>query len=684
MNQIPSRQTEVVLSSRFDTVKKRILARQNPSVLSASFPRPNHYLFPEHAPFNESLIRTLSAEVLASQELLNETNRHISSYRDECNMLEEVEGISKEIIILRSKFESLLTRLHSRDESDDNSGHRPDLTNPQCVDPVYSQAYLAVLPSVLEDLSSTELSASKLVKRARIRALRLNSRLFTEDYISAFRQAIDDLVGELDRSQRDRADVSLDIARLREVRHLWSLMEKLSSGLDLVTPTLKDAVVKSHWKQQFGGDAAPPTPESPSINLPTDPETPETVVETLNGLHEQFSKDVLSITDNIVDLPVPLLDHIVKKKEKLEHYFSDVYRLHKLWIDVRGQASAMESVRERAHFLENTIEESKNLYDVHYEQLLKDQGPVSVVTSSDTEQELTSKEQSLSDCVEKTKSEVDLFVQELPTRVPLISRRTSSESLSSVSSDKLPRSIAARLPINPMLVDKAVRNDTNAYTVRLNGGVNSLVSKRSFVGFYKTARHVSWNLAKAQQDAEYIDSQLEQHAQLLAEYMDAPSLSDSSPLPSLKLGLECIGQKELDQFRQSIQFIRGDLSQMRNMPGVQDDVTLLGVLNTRAHGLEELSLHSERIQTKLTVVMSDINRAEQAEAALAAKVAEEERIAFLEEEREKEELARAQKEREHAEKIAQQVDEQVNARLQELRAKRNTSREIIPEDEEGV
>ena len=56
----------------------------------------------------------------------------------------------------------------------------------------------------------------------------------------------------------------------------------------------------------------------------------------------------------------------------------------------------------------------------------------------------------------------------------------------------------------------------------------------------------------------------------------------------------------------------------------------------------------------------------------------------MEEEREKEELARAQKEREHAEKIAQQVDEQVNARLQELRAKRNTSREIIPEDEEGV
>ncbi|KAH8118351.1 hypothetical protein DFH11DRAFT_1566963 [Phellopilus nigrolimitatus] len=678
--QHPLRRNETVLSTRIDVLTKRLSTRTNPSSSVTTFPLPIHSLFPEQVLFNATLVQILSAELLGAHDMVKEADNSLKSFRTGCQVVETAEALREELSEYQRKLASATHRFQYGFEADDGDGSPPDLTHLSCVEPLRSAVYLAMLPSLVEETLQSEQPTIQLIKRARIAALHLDRPGIDDAFKRSFLEEIDGLEAHLNAVMKVRNDVSADVSRLRDVRRIWSAMDGITKSLDTVCAEISDALIRHRWKQQIGGEMAPPTPESPRPVLPADLATPDSVKTSLHALREQLMQDVISPLGFLSSsLPMTLYNFVDSRRHSIESLISDAQSMKDLWQDVRKQTSAMESVREEAHALENRIEDAKVQYDEHFQTMLSstDSACESIISTAD--EDITAKEASLAKGVDSVQADVSVLVESLPSRVPFISRRSSkarmkaddtvSTSLLSenISSSKAYIPLTARLPFDPAIIDKVVRSDSNAYAIRLSGGVKSLLHKRSFTGFYGIARSMSRQLMKTREDIHTVNNQLEEKARAFEELSDAVPdgmVDHQFLLSSIRESLETVMEIDGSRIGRLISIAREDIAQMRAIPGVQDDVTNLNVLSMRTSALDEVDLQSHRLFAKVDALKAEISKAENTEVARLAEKARKEREENEEAEKRKvlEDSTRRQEEQNDAMRAMKERLEQEMAR----------------------
>ncbi|EJD01433.1 uncharacterized protein FOMMEDRAFT_90275 [Fomitiporia mediterranea MF3/22] len=664
----PSRGNEVSFTGRIEAIKKRLQSRMDQTLPSA-LPMPKHPLFPDQVSFNVELVSTLTSELDRAQSSLSKVNQSISSYRTACDTLEEAEKLRKAILELGEESRTITERLQNGVDSDDSNGLPPDLTQNSCVEPVQFSTFLAVLPSLSSRSAELEEAASKLVKRARMSSLRLDRPGIDGEYKHAFVKDIEDLESRIHNMARVRNDVSRSASRLREVRRVWSAMDGVTKSLDNITPDITEALLHNRWKQQVGGESAPPTPESPKSELPAASATPELINERIVSAKERLEKDVIEPFIALGnEIPAPLHDFIYARQISIERSIFDLQSMNRLLADVRGQTYAMETIREEVHTLEGRIEDSKIQYDDHYESMLRsvESGSEQLLSApaENEDEQINAKGQALSRNVDSVQTDVNSLVDSLPTRVPLISRHSSSSTEANHSS-RSRATFVARLPFDPSTVDRSVRNDTNAYAMRLTGGVKSLQQKRSFSAFYRAARDMNKRALLVQKDIRSLNEQLEQHARDLEELADAPldgTEDGLSALAALKESLESIDNAEAARLRSSIAALRNDVSSMEGVPSVQEEHNTRDVLSSRLRTLDDIVSHSERIFDRLELLKASVVRAEQAEHVRIAEIARLEKEA-AEEELRKEAQRREEEEREAARRVQERFEEEASFSL---------------------
>ncbi|KAL5508243.1 hypothetical protein ACEPAH_5862 [Sanghuangporus vaninii] len=670
LTELPSRKAEVRFSNRIQVIKERLQSRMT-QPLPSTLPFPKHSLFPSQGPFNTELVNTLSGELSDTRSLLAGVESTIHSYRAGCDAWDEAEKLRKDILNLQQEVQVSTDRLRDGFETEDGSGLPPDLNQNSCVEPMRFSAYLASLPALIDHSSQLEGSALKVTKRARLASLHLDKPGITSDFKQNFLNDIEHLEKHTQSMVDSRNGVSAKISILREIRRIWSIMDEMSKNADAITSELREALLRNQWKQQIGGESAPPTPESPRTELPTASATPESINDRLLSLKDGLDQGIRASLLNVRSaVPSSLHDFMCARQLSIERSLLDLQSLHRLLVDVREQKYAMETIREEVHTLEGRIEDSKVQYDDHFDAVIKTAESdsevfSSTVTQNDGHDDIDARERVLSRNADSVESDVTSLVDSLPTRVPLISRRPSA--LSGRTSSIVSRAtLVNQLAFDPSAVDRSVRNDTNAYSIRLTSGVKSLRQKRSFGAFYRAARDMSRRVVIARREMHVLADQLEQHTKELEELSDAhlENIEDGlAAITVLKDSLEDLERAEADRLRDLNSTIRDDMLRMEAVSGIQEDSVANMVHRARLRTFDELHGQSLRIFDKLKALKVEVTKAEQVELANLAEIARRQKESAEAELREQE---RRQKEREESERREREMMEhEASFRIQE-------------------
>ena len=625
--------------------------------------------------------------------MVNEVGELAKKYHARCEAVEEAGRILRDISEISTSLALLNDRLENGFVAYDGDGSPPDLHNLTCVDPLRFSAYLAMLPSVMEQIATAQKTVSETIRRARLSVLHLEKVQGDEAVKHDLLTSINELQKNANATDQLKDSVMRDVSTLREVRQVWSVMDGISRTLDTVSEQLKESLLMTRWKQETGGDVGPMTPESSQVALPTiSVETPE-VDARLVGLGNQLTSDV---DDPIIrcqeSLPGVLRDHIWNRQRKTQKLLQDLQKMNNLLSAVRRQTFTMEGIREEAHTLESRIEDVKMAYDQCFQDAVSfSENDIAAQTPNFTDEEIMAREELLGRQVTSLRNDVEQFVNDLPMRVPFISRRsidhapkqehTTGFNLEKTGYDYFDDSeTMALLPFDPASVDRVVRNDANAYSLLLSREIKSLLYKQSLSTFFKSARTVSIRLADLLKDILTVDELLNE-AEESFNHLHINLENDSNPdnyadsISSIKSTLENTATLDAKRVSLTILGIRGLMNGMRDMPGLQGDVNHLNIFTSRSSKLDELDLRWHRVHARLDTLRSDISNAYQNELSRLrreAEAVETQRIADrLKKEQEEAECVR--KEQEEAQRLLKEQEEaqrQVREREEAERLKR--------------
>lgn len=602
----PSRKSDFSFSARLDLIAKRISSRPNPTLSTTALPHPVHHLFPDQTLSNENIVTILTNTLDTAQKNLERASESVRTYRAGCDAIDAAEVARKDLKETRAKLSSILYHFQNGFLTDDGDGTPPDLTNKGCVSPLRHSAYLAMLPSLTEEAKDAEKITNHLLQQARLTALHLGrSQGIDSTYSQSYQVEIDNTEETLDKLMKARNEASSCVSKLREVRHIWSTLDDVSNSLDICTGELGDALVRHRWKQQIGGEAPPLTPESPHSTVFTVLFTPELVMQTLEQLQTKMSKDVVDSLNHIQQtLPVVLFEHLQSRYQDASGHLSDLRRMHELFLDVRKQTSVMEGIREEVHDLESRIDEHKISYDEYFQQML----------SSAEDRGLDTKELSLEGSTDAVYAEVHDLTESLPRRVPFISRYLPAPSGTTVESTatESSNSFLSRLPFDLAVIDRIVRSDSNAYATRLTSGMSSLLLKKSLVLFYRMARCMDKCLTEVCVKLDGTSARIEEIAVKLQSCRE--QLEGGDDLSSILVELDSLRSQNRLQIEQIFADLRDNIIQMRASPGVQDDITNLSTLTTRAAKLDELDLKFHRLFVRVDSLRNEVDIAKRAAA----------------------------------------------------------------------
>ncbi|KLO15894.1 hypothetical protein SCHPADRAFT_901991 [Schizopora paradoxa] len=620
--QHPSRKMDTNLRARLDTLESRLSARVDPKLHPGSFPQPTHPLFPDQEQFNSSLTDSLSNEVRSTRDLLVQASKLASQNRRRCDAVETAESLLTDLTDHQARLQSIKERLVSGFNADDGDGSPPDLAELSCVEPMRFSAYLAMLPSSLEEYTRTSESTKVTLKKCRFALVELKNLGIVDDYRRAFLKAMESTDQSLKGVEETKDHTNRRVTTLREVRRIWSNMNDTSARLEITGEELKESLAKHRWKQQSHHDDRPLTPESP-LQVPHLPSTnAERVDEDLARFESTILADIRKPLGEVrTSVPPNLCDALDSRLANIARSVEVLHAMKNFLDNVIKQASAMEGVQNEMHALELRIEDISAHYDEVFRKMLSDSIAVDVIDTTELE---------LAQSVENLQKDVDTFVDSLATRVPLIA---TPDGNIATSVEGVEGSFATRFPFDPSSVDRMVRNDANQYSMRLGGSMKSVRRKKDLFGFYKAAREVDTQLGEVHLHMKDLDGTHENNAAALRQL--SPNRPDEGSerlanLRNLKASYENASKPKVATIDESISSIRAVVGKMRSYPNIQDDVALVNLLTRRASSLDELDLQNHRLQTRVNGLHGELNAAEQTEVL---RLAELERSRQLEESR---------------------------------------------------
>ena len=482
--------------SRAGALSKRLLLRGNPTT-SPLFPKPSHGHFPEQSACTETVIQHLCSELVAAQQQARKVEACAKEYRASLEAVKQVEAIRKTAADLVSNFESLTGQLENGVTTSAGDGSTPDLSTESCLDQTRHSVFLSLFPSIVHQLERANNEATPLIARARTALLHLDFPGVDAQFQAESAAAIDALESSQAAATRARDSISSRIATLSQVRKVWSSMDALFHEAEEVRDEILDAMSRQMWRQQVRHEA-PPTPESPSTTLPAVPISPDEVHDRLLQLCVRVKDDISAPLSALAPgLTPPLREYLIHSSSTLEAILNSTSDTARFWEAVQKQATMMCAVRDDVHSFQIRIEDLK----VRYDKATQD-----VSTSTLDDQAIAHTEEELSGDLASTRSDIQSFLDLLPSRVPFVDQvkfigvvdRAATKRRQSVgggfSLSVLQQAAQPSLPFDPAALDKGVRTDSNTYSMMLSGAVKALDTKADQFQLAKKAHAVDVTL----------------------------------------------------------------------------------------------------------------------------------------------------------------------------------------------
>ncbi|KAJ7688472.1 hypothetical protein B0H17DRAFT_1068866 [Mycena rosella] len=660
--QHPTARQSTTFVTRADALIKRLVLRGDPASSTSTFPQPTHVLFPEHTAVNESVVQTLSSEISTALELARKVETVAKEYRLNCEAVSRVETLVQTASSLSTSFASVIERLEKGVSSTDGDGTPPNLMSETCLEPTRHAAFLALLPSLLKEQETANDAAAQVVRSSRGALLGLDrpgiDPAFKTTATAEF-QRLSTLRGQ---AQWTRDDVTTRTGRLREARKIWNLMDGNLSELEEIRREIGEAMEKHRWQQELNANGAPLTPESFSTPLP--PDSPRT--ESVKRLDDLSAKLVREIDVPLAalsrTLEAPLNERLLRSSAGLKQFLEQVRQMANLLEAVKSQTIAMGTVREEFNDLQIRIDDLKTRMNTGIEEVLAER----LVTT-----ELSNVDAELKADIDNLRTGVKAFTDNLPQRVPFVSRgpRPSTTATTFVKRrfSSIDLKLAAfdehqsvELPFDLQSLDDAVRADSNSYAMKLGSELQTLEQRAAHFQLARMAKDVDSSLSSVISD---INEVVHHFSTFKSSYTTILGQTDiSEPLAELAKDVERVSQARSSPLARSFSPIRELLRRMDAAPGAHDAAVHESMYLARVRAVDDTELRFKAWTDDVESLTKQVAEAQRNEAQRleAERIAEEQRLQAERERIAAEEAERARLERER-------LEEQERLRLEEER-----------------
>ncbi|KAI0347052.1 hypothetical protein BDW22DRAFT_1425131 [Trametopsis cervina] len=488
----PTSRQDTAFLSRSTALSKRLRMRENPASPMSFFPRPSHRLFPNQDQTNTDIVYTLTNELTAAQEQVQDAERAAREYHGVYEKVKKVESASKTASDLTDQLESLSHRLETGIESSAGDGSPPTLSSEACLQDQSHSVFLAHASTLLDETTRAEQAATLAISAGRAALADLPrtgiDSQFVQDSIAVF----DRLASYRISAVNIRDTVSRRIDTLRKCRTIWSAMAEAFEKIDELRCSMVDAIPKQLYKPNASPDAALLTPESPVSPLSpseiTLQEAQERILEIVWVLEGQVVVSLSSVSSSLgPTLRAYLSDCTSGLKQSLEKLRSTT----RFWHLAQQQTSEMALVCDDTHTLQMRSEHLKLRFENGMQDILL--GQLSGDDLQRTEGELEVE-------VKELQADIQTFQEKLSSRTPFIGSEDSAPqststpalagrrfSISGFSLDVVRQAAQVGLPFDTSALDRYVRADANSYSMMLAGEAE-ILSQRA--NYFRWARHV--------------------------------------------------------------------------------------------------------------------------------------------------------------------------------------------------
>lgn len=526
---------DTAFRSLLESLKKRVAFRAHPIQIS-SFPRPVHVLFPQLSSHNTATTDIISSELKVTQGLLSQTSLHLSSYHNACTIIQDADALSDEITTILKRLSDLSSQLtHGPPSSDADDGlacRPPDLSDPVCLQPLHSSAFLVTLPTLVADFESIASTAQLLLATGHAINSQLSQATPERHYKAAFKDKLHKLQTDLQDTRRVKDDNLLRSAALREIRLIWNNLCDCMSSLKDLHGDLKDALEVQRWRQQFNSGFLPMTPESP-ISLTTPNSVPvQSITEKLDAVSVRIARDItLPLNDQKLQSKA-LSEHLDLGMQVLQTFQAEVHKLDIFHREVQQQAHVMGVIRDEVHNYEVRMDlfrtESLQLRRsiMNKEALPQD---AIIFNRNKIHEEITNLRMG-HDNLQASFSGRVIFVcnkrdlhggQEYEHLRRLF--ESSGSTLASLA--PLPPKL---LPFDPIDLDESVRADINSFSMRLAGCMRMLEQEYNLLLLSVTVLDIDVFLSTFSADVENYSMQYTARSQRLRDLKNASPIDDRS------------------------------------------------------------------------------------------------------------------------------------------------------------
>lgn len=668
--------------SRADILMKRLALRGNPVSSSSTFPCPEHSLFPEQKLSNEALVQSLSSEILSATELATKVDCLAKEYRAAYDAVKQVETLCVEAEDLSRRLSSVLERLHSGVSAGDGDGSPPNLMSEGCLDQSHHSAFLALLPSVLEESEEACERAKHVLRSSKLAVFALDvpgiDSTFKAHVVSKFQQ----LTSLRDQAQSACSDVKSRVSRLRDARRIWASMCGILNEMEDVWGRLGEDMEQERWRRHTDHRKRPLTPGSPpSSSLPTDASHME-FSHVLDDLSAKLINEVnMPLSELSKTLETPLNSWLSQNANGLKDLWESVTKHVQLLRSIREQAAVMKGIYEGFNDLQIQIEDMKMRTQSYTDELLTNR-----ISTGD----IANIEANLQEEVRPIQEGVEVFVARLIQRVPFIGQHTelfridTSILYKRFSSADLkvgsPRRIFFELPFDLLSLDDAVRADSNTFTMRLNGQLESLTVVTAQFQLARMAKEVDVTLSMTVNDINNLAGELTKFESSYATIMSKSDVSEH--LRDLINHLEDTVPPRRTTISRSFSPIRELLRKMDAAPGAHDSAVREVLYTARGRAVSDAELRFKTLEEDIVSFKDEILHAQRVEFDRLEQIrVEEERSRQVEKERlAAEEASRLRAEKERLEYENQlRIEEERQAEELQLR----TERERVAAEEAG-
>ncbi|KAJ3803159.1 hypothetical protein GGU11DRAFT_305942 [Lentinula aff. detonsa] len=663
MMQYPTARQSSAFMTRSEALSKRLRLRGDPASSNSTFPRPTHPLFPQQSVFNESLTQTLSFEIKTTTELVRNVESLAMKYRVSYDAVSRVETLNEAVSALTVVFESILARLENGISSSEGDGTPPTLMSNDCLDPSRHSVFIALLPSLLDELARADQAASDLVRQVPAALLHVDFPGVDQEFKSNASAKLLGLIALRERAQRENEVVVGRVGRLREARRIWSVMDMVLRDLEVVRCEVADEMDRRRWRQDTTSvDGAPLTPESPSaVPLPT--HSFQRYIEQLelqmSQLGARMDKGVDDPLASLLEtLETPLKEHLSHSARNLKSHFARVKRIIDLLQSIHKQTSTMDVIREEFNALQLRIDDVIIRYESKTEDVLGNKSVVDEQVVSDTDTD-----EAMSSDFSAARSDAMVFVNSLAQRVPLVgslsqvpSVRRSFSMIDLASATHASSEFTIELPFDLHAIDDAVRADCNSYTMRLNGQVHNLEQKSDIYHLSHIAKELDASTSVLLTEVDHAVVQIS----TLRDTFDRLGAIES--LEKLVFDIDWASSTHRTRLNRSLSITREIRRRLESAPGILDSNVHERVLLPRTKGIGELESRITSWEASIESLRARVVAAQEAEVLRLKqeKEAEEARLAA-----ERDRIAREEAERVQLEKARQEEAER--QRLEEAR-----------------